>query len=216
MGCLSSGGKASIAPGELNLLLKGKTEQQKKVIKYFLTEGGCLSVIGIGKTISDDEYERLVFSRRNSVDFRAKAISKIGLDEDQIKEIPPARFEGYVFENSYAKRTKKGKWVSSSYKVVWLFFSSTQVYVYEHTFHMDSDDVSEGTDEFFYKDITSFSTASITETARGLGDKKFEVQTNMFKMVVPGDQMTVPMEGVKDSEAIIQAMKQQLREKKTE
>ena len=216
MGCLGSSNTPNLAAGELGLLLKDKTEDQKKVIKYFLTDSGCLSIIGIGKNISDDEYERMVFSKRNSIDFRAGAIDKIGLDEDQIKEIPPARLEGYRFENSWAKRTKTGGWVSSSYQVSWLFFSATQVYVYYYIFHMDDDDTSENTDEFFYKDVTSLSTSSKTETARGAGDKKFEVQTNMFKMVVPGDQVFVPMEGVKDSDAIIQAMKAKLREKKME
>ena len=79
---------------------------------------------------------------------------------------------------------------------------------------MDEDKKNESTDEFFYKDVTSFSTSSVTETAHGLGDKKFEVESNKFSMVVPGDKLYVSMDGVADSESIIQAMKQKLREKK--
>lgn len=79
---------------------------------------------------------------------------------------------------------------------------------------MDEDKKNESTDEFFYKDVTSFSTSSETEIARGLGYQKFEVETNRFCMVVPGDKLYVPMDGVADSETIIQAMKQKLREKK--
>ena len=79
---------------------------------------------------------------------------------------------------------------------------------------MAEDKKSESTDEFFYKDVTSFSTSSETETAHGLGDEKFEVESNKFKMVVPGDKIFVSMDGVADSEQIIQAMKQKLREKK--
>ena len=79
---------------------------------------------------------------------------------------------------------------------------------------MDEDKKNESTDEFFYKDVTSFSTSSETETAHGLSDNKFEVETNKFCMVVPGDKLFVSMDGVTDSEAIIQAMKQKLREKK--
>lgn len=216
MPCLSGSKLASV---ELNELLRNKTDEQKKVIKYFLTEGGCLSFLGIGKTISDDDYQRIVFRKRNSVDHRARALSKVGLDEDQISEIPPAHFEGYTFEDSLAKRTKTGNWVSSSYQVSWLFFSDTQIYIYWNIFHMDNDDVLEGTEEFFYKDVTSFSTSSKTETARGLKNKQFgefKVQTNMFSMVVPGDKFQVPMEGVKDAESIIQGMKQKLREKKNQ
>ena len=187
----------------------GKTEEQKKVIEYFCKQEGCLS-----KNMTDDEYMQLVFRKRDSMNFRAKALSKIGLDEEEVNEIPPAMFQGFVYKNAYAKKRAKGQWVSSAYQVAWVFFSSTQVYIYRHTFNMDEDKKNESTDEFFYKDVTSFSTSSVTETAHGLGDKKFEVESNKFSMVVPGDKLYVSMDGVADSESIIQAMKQKLREKK--
>lgn len=188
---------------------RGKTEEQKKVIEYFCKQEGCLS-----KNMTDDEYMQLVCRKRDSMNFRAKALSKIGLDEDEVSEIPPAMFEGFVFKNAYAKKRANGHWVSSAYQVSWVFFSSTQVYIYRHTFNMDEDKKNESTDEFFYKDVTSFSTSSETETAHGLGDSKFEVESNKFCMVVPGDKLYVSMDGVADSESIIQAMKQKLREKK--
>ena len=187
----------------------GKTEEQKKVIEYFCKQEGCLS-----KNMTDDEYMQLVFRKRDSMNFRAKALSKIGLDEEEVNEIPPAMFQGFVYKNAYAKKRANGHWVSSAYQVAWVFFSSTQVYIYRHTFNMDEDKKNESTDEFFYKDVTSFSTSSVTETAHGLGDKKFEVESNKFSMVVPGDKLYVSMDGVADSESIIQAMKQKLREKK--
>lgn len=188
---------------------RGKTEEQKKVIEYFCKQEGCLS-----KNMTDDEYMQLVCKKRDSMNFKAKALSKIGLDEDEVSEIPPAMFEGFVFKNAYAKKRANGRWVSSAYQVSWVFFSSTQVYIYRHTFNMDEDKKNESTDEFFYKDVTSFSTSSETETAHGLGDQKFEVESNKFCMVVPGDKLYVSMDGVADSETIIQAMKQKLREKK--
>lgn len=83
--------------------------------------------------------------------------------------------------------------------------SSTQIYIYRYTFNMDEDKKTESTDEFFYKDVTSFSTSSESEQAHGIGDKKFEVESNKFKMVVPGDQIFVSMDGVSNSEDIIQA-----------
>ena len=187
----------------------GKTEEQKKVIEYFCKQEGCLS-----KNMTDDEYMQLVFRKRDSMNFRAKALSKIGLDEEEVNEIPPAMFQGFVYKNAYAKKRANGQWVSSAYQVAWVFFSSTQVYIYRHTFNMDEYKKNESTDEFFYKDVTSFSTSSVTETAHGLGDKKFEVESNKFSMVVPGDKLYVSMDGVADSESIIQAMKQKLREKK--
>jgi hypothetical protein len=188
---------------------RGKSAEQVKVIEYFCKQEGCLS-----KNMSDDEYSQMVIRKRDSLNLRQKALDKIGLDEDEVSEIPPAVFEGYVFKNTFAKKRANGNWVSSAYQVAWLFFSSTQIYVYRYTFNMDEDKKTESTDEFFYKDVTSFSTSSETETAHGLGDSKFEVETNKFKMVVPGDKIFVSMDGVSDSEAIIQAMKQKLREKK--
>lgn len=189
-------------------LCQGKTPEQKKVIEYFCKEG-CMT-----KTITDEEYLSMVRAKRDSLNLRQKALSKIGLDEDEVSEIPPATFEGFVYKNAYAKRRANGSWISSSYQVAWLFFSSTQIYIYRYTFSMDEDRKTESTDEFFYKDVTSFSTASETETAHGVGDKRFEVDSNKFKMVVPGDQIFVSMDGVSNSEDIIQAMKQKLREKK--
>ena len=188
---------------------RGKNAEQQKVIDYFCKEEGCMS-----KNMTDDEYSQMVIKKRDSLNLRAKALRKIGLDEDEVSEIPPAVFEGYVFKNAFAKKRANGNWVSSAYQVAWLFFSSTQIYVYRYTFNMDEDKKQESTDEFFYKDVTSFSTSSETETAHGLGDEKFEVESNKFKMVVPGDKIFVSMDGVSNSEDIIQAMKQKLREKK--
>ena len=193
----------------LNQYKAGKTAEQQRVIDYFCKEEGCMS-----KNMSDDEYSQMVIKKRDSLNLRAKALNKIGLDEDEVNEIPPALFEGYVFKNAFAKKRANGNWVSSAYQVAWLFFSSTQIYVYRYTFNMDEDKKQESTDEFFYKDVTSFSTSSETETAHRLGDDKFEVETNKFKMVVPGDKIFVSMDGVSNSEDIIQAMKQKLREKK--
>ena len=188
---------------------RGKNADQQKVIDYFCKEEGCMS-----KNMTDDEYSQMVIRKRDSLNLRANAVSKSCLDEDEVSEIPPAVFEGYVFKNAFAKKRANGNWVSSAYQVAWLFFSSMQIYVYRYTFNMDEDKKQESTDEFFYKDVTSFSTSSETETAHGLGDEKFEVESNKFKMVVPGDKIFVSMDGVSNSEDIIQAMKQKLREKK--
>ena len=195
---------------ELEKLYEGKTPAQKEVIDYFCKEGcGCLS-----KILTDDEYMARVRAKCDSLKFKEKAICKIGLDEDEIREIPPVMFEGFVYKDAFAKQRANGAWVSSSYQVSWLFFSATQVYLYSYTFHMDDDKKTERTDEYFYKDVTSFSTSSETETARGRDDKKINVETNKFAMRVGGEPFYMSMEGVSNAEEIIQGMKQKLREKK--
>ncbi|WP_455543706.1 hypothetical protein [Intestinibacter sp.] len=189
-------------------ICKGKDSEQVKVIEYFCKEG-CMT-----KTITDEEYLQMLRAKRDSLNLRQKALNKIGLDEDEVNEIAPAVFEGFVYKNNFAKKRANGDWVSSAYQVAWLFFSSTQIYIYRYTFHMDEDKKSESTDEFFYKDVTSFSTATETETAHGLEGKNFEVESNKFTMVVPGDKIFVSMDGVPNADDTIQAMKQKLREKK--
>lgn len=187
---------------------QGKNEEQRKVIEYFCKEG-CMT-----KTITDDEYLEMVRNRRDSMNFKRKALDKIGLDEEEVSEISPAMFEGFVYKDAYAKRNASGKWVSSAYQVSWIFFSSTQVYLYSYTFNMDDDRKNERTDEFFYKDVTSFSTLSETDTAHGLEGNKFEVTSEQFAMVVPGDKLFMAMGDIENADAIIQGMKQKLREKK--
>lgn len=189
-------------------LTRGKNEEHTKTIEYFCKEG-CMT-----KTISDDEYLDMVRRKRDSMNFKQKALNKIGLDEEEVNEISPAMFEGFVYKNAYAKQNASGKWVSSAYQVSWVFFSSTQVYLYSYTFNMDEDKKNERTDEFFYKDVTSFSTFSESAIAHGLGSKTFEITSEQFAMVVPGDKLFMAMGDVENADAIIQGMKQKLREKK--
>ena len=150
---------AAAKQAEMNRLLKGRTPEQQSVIKYFFGSSGCLS-----KGLSDDAYESMVMEKAKSVDFKKKAMDKIGLDESELKEVPPVHFEDYVFDakNAYARFGKDGIWRSSQYQVTWLFFSATQVYVYQYSFNMDEEGKKEKTEEYFYKDITNFSTTSDT------------------------------------------------------
>lgn len=189
---------------------KGKTPEQIKVIDYFNKDGCCLS-FGLMK---DEDYIALVYAKRDALKVRNTAIDKIGLDEDQINEIPPVHFEGWVYRDAFAKKNKTGTWVSSSYQVSLLFFSSTQVYLYVVEFKLDASSKKESTNEFFYKDVTAFSTVSETVKAKVFGDVELEVDTIEFAMTVPGDKLRVAINGTESREASIQAMKQKLREKK--
>ena len=213
---------AAAKQAEMQQALRGRTPEQQSVIKYFYGAGGCLS-----KGLTDEQYEALVLAKAKSIDFRNKALDKIGLDESEVNEIEPVHFEGYWFDDkrTYAKYGKDHKWRSSAYQVSWLFFSSTQVYVYQYTFNMDEDGKKETTEEYFYKDITNFSTSSdtvekeVAETTGGcLGSKttyyRKNVDTNRFALVVPGDKFYCSMDQSEYIERAIQGMKAKLREKK--
>ena len=82
---------------------------------------------------------------------------------------------------------------------------------------MDEDGKSERTEEYFYKDITSFSTSSETEEVVTVVDNK-EVLNNKdstrFSIVVPGDKLFCSMEQNEYTEDSIRGMKAMLRDKK--
>lgn len=199
-------------------LLRGKTPEQKKVITYF-NATGCLS----GK-ISDEAYDALVKQKLNSLNTKKRAIDKIGLDEDELKEIPPVYFHGWEYDAkpapTYSMVGKDGRSRASKYSATWLFFSSTQVYMYNIVFDMASDSKSERTEEYFYKDITNFSTSSdsIEVTSftgcQGNTPVKKQSETSRFALIVPGDKFYCSTAGVSNVEQVIRAMKQKLREKK--
>lgn len=206
---------------EMKRALQGRTPDQQKVIKYFFGAGGCLN-----KGLTDEEYDAMLRAKLNSMDIRAKALNKIGLDESQVNEIEPVHFEGYLFDDkkAYALMGKDRLWRSSAYQVTWLFFSDSQVYVYQYTFHMDEDGKKESTEEYFYKDITNFSTSSesvekeVVDKVSCTGKTTYSrrsVDTDRFALVVPGDKFLCSMEKTEYTERAIQGMKAKLREKKS-
>ena len=210
MGCLD----AATDPNAqlIQAVSRGKNAEQIQVIKYFLKTEGCLS-----KNMSDEEYMGLVRRKRDSLNLKRRALNKIGLDEDELREIPPIVFEGFTFKNAWSKRRANGSWVSSAYQVSWLFFSATEVYIYTYTMNMDEDKKAESTEEYFYTDVTSFNSRTETEEAKDNHGNKIEIESNKFCIVVPGATLSVALpDSTGDFESAIQGMKQKLREKKTQ
>jgi hypothetical protein len=211
--------KGSADPAILDELQKNRTENQQKALRYFLVDNtGCLGFLK--ETVTDQEYDALLQSMLDSFNSKQKALNKIGLDESELKEIDPVYFEGYKFDkSSYAKRGADNKLRSSKYQISWLFFNAEQVYLYQFTFNFVEDGKNEATDEYFYKDITNFSTSSDTvETSYyDPKQKKFlieNVDSNRFALTVPGDKFYCSMKQNDNTERAIQAMKAKLREKK--
>jgi hypothetical protein len=210
---------------EMNQRLKGRTPDQQKVIKYFYGSGGCLK-----KGLTNDEYESMVMAKAKSMDFKQKALDKIGLDESQVREVEPVHFEGWWWGDTekdankfYTLRGKDGVWRTSAYQITWIFFSATQVYVYKYTFNMDEDGKNEQTEEYFYKDITNFSTSSETverETpiktscTGNVTYLRTKVDINRFTLSAMGDKFFCAMQQNDYTEKAVQGMKVKLREKK--
>ena len=199
--------------------LDHKTVEQKMIIQTFFRpkKGGCLAFKP--KEMTPEEYEALVSQWREKLALKQKGLLKLGIDEDQVKEIAPICFWGYNYDKPVYTRAR----YASKIQETWLFFSDTQIYVYSYTFSMTDAFHSEKTEEYFYKDVTSFSTFNDhTETVnyfeegcpkREVG-KKSQVDTAFFKIVVPGETFMCPIIVTQSNEQKIQAMKQKLREKK--
>ncbi len=204
--------------------VKGRTPEQESVIRYFYNcKKGCF-----GKLMSDSDYDKMVadyLSKNNN--FKDKAISKIGLDESEISLIAPVCIKGYRFNEKKAltARGKDGYWRSSLFQVSWLFFSETQVYLYQYTFNFAESSQKETTEEYFYRDIVNFASSTESEEKEYyiLGGcmknkpiKKLEnVDYVTLKVVVPGDNLYCSASVTDDSfETSIKGMKSLLREKK--
>ena len=168
----------------------------------------------------------MVASDAKSMDFKQKALNKIGLDESQVQEIEPVHFDSYYFSQKNDNLNKPGndyKWKSSEYQITWIFFGDDQVYVYQYTMNMASGSKKEKTMDYFYKDITNFTSASKTYEKEVL-DKvsctgqatyvRKTVDVNEFTIIVPGDKVTCSMDQNDYTERAIQGMKAKLREKK--
>ena len=193
--------------------------EQTKVIEYF--EPGC----AFGGT-KDADFDQIVSARRGSLNTRQMALNKIGLDEDELNEIPDVSFEGFQLDywqngrlDGFSKAGADQRWRTGKYAITHLFFSSTQVYMYKYTFSLYNNDREERTEEYFYKDITNFSTTmeSISAYVAGNGCsngdmKTSTVNTQHFALVVPGDKFSCYTQ--MDIEQSVQAMKAKLREMK--
>jgi hypothetical protein len=198
---------------DLKKALKGRTPEQQSIVKYFLKKEGCLK-----KNISDAEYEELVDTKYTGLNLKQKALDKSGVDESQVNEIPPVEFRGWNFnKDAYIKSGRDGNFRSSAVQSTWLFFSDKQIYIYQYTFDMLNDKKKESTEEYFYKDITNFTTTTKTDKQQvvldGVPTEK-EVDHDVFSITVGGDHFYCDLQDVDEAGSRIQAMKAKLREKK--
>lgn len=205
---------------EVKKLCKGRSEDQQQIIHYFCDERGCLS-----KGIPDSDFDANKVRQISALNLKQKALNKLGIDEDQVKEVDPICLEGPAYKTSTWRR-RGGDQTNrySAYQVTYIFCSSDQVYAYQYTINLDSDEKKERAEEYFYKDITNFTSIDDTEefefevTKGGCRPsteiQRIKVNTNTFKIAVPGDAFECSMISNSEIEGQIQALKAKLREKK--
>lgn len=207
---------------EMQMLLRGKNSEQQAVIKFFYgASGGCMSS---GMTV--EEYRQKVRARRDSLDTKSMALRKLGIDEEEVQEIAPVTFEGYVFNDkvdNLVARAATNSWVSSEYMITWLFFGEREVFIYQYSFSMTSDSKKENTMQYFYQDVTNFTASSetyqklVAESSGCMGDAQYmqaSANADEFKIVVPGDTLRCSMTPTDSTDAAIRGMRNKLREMK--
>lgn len=209
---------------EMNDLMRGKTNEQKSIIKFFYgATGGCLSS---GGGITVQQYVQKVNARLEQLNTKQMALKKLGIDEDEVREIEPVSFEGYIFNDksdNLVARASSNTWVSSDYQITWLFFGEKELFIYQYSFSMISDSKRENTMQYFYQDVTNFAAASDTHQKwtsenggcmSGTVYQQVSTDADEFKIVVPGDTLRCSMTPTDSTDAAIRGMRNKLREMK--
>lgn len=209
---------------EMNDLMRGKTSEQQSIIKFFYgAGGGCLGSSGM----TVQQYQGKVAAKIAGLNTKQMALKKLGIDEEEVQEIEPVTFEGYIFNDrpdNLIARATTNTWVSSDYQITWLFFGEKELFIYQYSFSMTSDSKRENTMQYFYQDVTNFAAASDTyqkwvmEDAGGCISVKERRQVSTdsdeFKIVVPGDTLKCSMTPTETTDSSIRAMRNKLREMK--
>ena len=212
-------------------LKEGRTDTQKSVIDYFFLDtkasSGCLA--SEAKPITDQAFDELLASKIKEINIETKALEKTGVDASEVQEVKPVFLQGYEFgePDALIHRGKDGVWRCSHYQLTMIYFSSKQIFFYQYSFNLINDETTEFTDEYFYKDITNFSTTLETREKRvdvhaggclsNDTKPKIEiVQYSSFRLVVPNDVKKCSMTSSNELEQTIAGIKNKLRDKKSE
>lgn len=172
---------------------------------------------------SDEDFDAAVKAKAG--DIKSRALKKFGVDESELTLIEPIVFFGPSLDapagkQSLVKRGKDGIWRTSAYNAVAVFFSESQLFIYQHTWSMVNSNRSENADEYFYKDIVSVSTQSDSETFEEfVKGTKTERQVNIeaFSLRTTGGNAAkagIERRFAPNIDRQVQGMKNLIREKK--
>lgn len=186
-------------------MCEGKSQFQQNIIIYYLRR--CK----LKMPITDDDFDGFISWFSNVYNSAENVLDQLGVDEDEVKEIAPVHFEGFKYQDAFVKTNMKKQLVSSIYETSWLFFSPNQIFVYKATMNLFDNTIHVVADEFFYRDIVSFSTLTDREAA----NTGMNIPMDSFSMLNSGgERFTCSMTNVPDAKTSIDGMKQLLREKK--
>jgi hypothetical protein len=172
---------------------------------------------------SDGDIDRMCKERVSSI--KETALNRLGLDPDQVSAADPIVVSGYDIDakNSEIKyrKGKDGVYRSSQYKVTVFFFSAEQVHSFFQTFSLIKDEHFDSTDEYFYRDIVSVSTAQMKVeiplgmNVQGKNVKKVHINYDYFKLMTSGgNSIEAAFDKSEDINRSVSAMRNLLKIKK--
>lgn len=175
--------------------------------------GVLLIVAQVKGRPTDADIDAAVASQLN--DMKTRALRKLGVDEDEVNEIAPITFDGYVYNKALVKQGKDGKYRSSKYQAVMFFFSSNEVHCFTYDFSITESGQKESTDVYFYKDIVSVSTQTEgTEYSVGKG-KSSQFDYEYFKLTTTGgNSISCSVRNIDDAQRSINGMRSLIKSKK--
>lgn len=161
------------------------------------------------------EFDAALKKAEDNMKLRESAMSKLGIVEEQLEEVKPFYIYGPKFDGYY-RPIKSGGFRSSQYEYTYIFFTQDQVLFYTRSLDLlDPSKKKESTQEYFYQDITSISTSTLSkEVSNKLEGKKEEVETEAFVIIVPGDKVNMAYTGNELTNESVKGMKNLLRNKK--
>ena len=167
-------------------------------------------IYSIKRRPNDTEYEDGVMAQIQNI--KPCALRKLGIEENQVNEIPPIKLNGYDRSlGTMIKKGKDGKYRSNKYKYAILFFGDNEMYVYTYIFSTTENNGSESTGVYHYKDIVSISTQSNTFTFRSESisyGQVIEISTT------GADRISIPLHASYNPDRDINAIRQLLKTKK--
>jgi hypothetical protein len=166
------------------------------VVGIFLIAAGVVLLLMAAGGPSAQELDAALQGEIDKV--KTKALTKLNLDEDQVKQIPPVITGGYDFTFRPGVRYKRGAdsiWRSSRGEAVAVFFSDDLLHSYKWGFSLiEPNKEDERTDEYFYRDVVSIATVSKNVTLErvviknGIQQKRSmgDTPVNLFELTTSG------------------------------
>jgi len=133
--------------------MRGRTTEQKQVIKYFNSKGLLAALFGI----SDATFDKILKQKTKECKswIGPRSLKFHGTDADEVSEVRPILMENYADDSALFKMSTDGKFRASGYQISLVLFSDKQVFLYSYTFDLTSADTTEKSSEYFYEDITN-------------------------------------------------------------